>query len=1154
MPKQKFYVVAKGRKTGFFDNWASCLEQVKGFSGADYKSFTTMEEAEEWYVAKGGILPKKKAVVESTKAIYTDKTDIVSKIKEKTENDCNKKENIIESLHAKILKDRENIPPIEDSLEEFCHSYGYSSNERDLSDDQKRAIQKVNGKSLLFAVPGSGKTTVIIARTGYLLHGKHGLSISPDELMTLTFTKAAAAEMRNRYIAKFPEDEHNKPDFRTIHSFCMSKVIEKLRIAGCNIPENVINMEKEDIYIDDDENQQKVLTMSQYEILRAAMKKANVPGYSDDTVRESIVATITSIKNRMLLPKDYEDKVLVFDKKEYSVAKIYDAYEEQLRLRDCMDYDDMLKYSLDGLKQYPHVLKQLQEVYHYWSIDETQDNSALQSELMNLLVGEKGNLFVVGDDDQSIYNFRGAEPRLLLEYGNNSNVETMIMGINYRSDKNIVDTNKEFIEMNYSRADKQMEANEKSCGNINFYTLLNDVNEQYEHIIASARKEICANNTLAVIYRLNASALPVAMWLKKAGIEFNISKDFNELIYSRIFRDFISLFRFAVNQKSYKNFLPCQYNLHIYLQKETREKLEKYLEDDAPANILDIMSTSQENLNEYTNKAKQVLQEILHRNPFEAVKYILSINPSIVKSESATDRLRLYSIFSACLPYATISDFVTAINELIEASETVAAEGHKSKINLTSMHSAKGLEFDHVIIIDSWEEIINADRQQVPNQFIYEDDEEERRLFYVAMTRAKHTLDLLVPQSYYGNVEMPCSYITEYAQICEVYSKQVIQQKKLEKKTKLAQKEIIYNFTNQKYYAVKVGRKPGVYTTWTECLEQIYKFSGAQYKSCSSKEEAISYSGIETNRQKLHKEEINKRFLSTPVITFNSESDMPAIVNEAIFNWFGVDSLLNLSHEKIISLKEQRRKINFNIKQQIDYSESIPYYVAVYLPVNFYKIWLPLRECLHDNILPCKANILELGPGPGTATMSMITFYSTLAKCNPKIEFILDYTVVEREQEFLKVFSALVNHVIKNTKIPNLIINLRQINADAFSFLAQEQTDNYDVIIESNMLNHSEAISNDKLSIYATALKGLLNEDGLGICIEPGTNEACCILNKLTLVKDCKSPLKCITLPRKQSVNIAEITLNKEAINLGLRSNHQEHWFSYAVFQKEASN
>ena len=231
MGKKHFFAVVVGRQIGIYDNWDACNEQVNRFPNAKFKGFSMLDETKEWYHEQTG-----QPITEEILHFITDKVEaqsVKSTVAEinyhvEEENESGTEEvltdDLIGRLQRKVIESRKHPEIIPVSVEAYCKKYkNNDASIANLSDDQKRAVGTISGHALLFAVPGSGKTAVIVARTGYLLHGEHGKSVSPNSVMTLTFGKKAAEEMGERYRAAFPEDSTNKektgPYFKTIHSF-----------------------------------------------------------------------------------------------------------------------------------------------------------------------------------------------------------------------------------------------------------------------------------------------------------------------------------------------------------------------------------------------------------------------------------------------------------------------------------------------------------------------------------------------------------------------------------------------------------------------------------------------------------------------------------------------------------------------------------------------------------------------------------------------------------------------------------------------------------------------------------------------------------------------------------------------------------------------
>ncbi len=378
MAKKKFYAVVVGYTPGIYKDWDSCKKSICGCSGQKYKGFSTEEEAIAWYRDNGGDMaiiaacaPKRALACEPTRPAALDEV-IPEEPEQEPEDEIHQKRMwLIKKLNERLEDTNRLIKDFAPDLKSFCTKYPQFDK---LSKAQKNAVQTIKGKSLLFAVPGSGKTTVLIARAGYLLYGQKQVSIKKDMLMNLTFTVAAANEMAKRFEREFHVSHDERPAFRTIHSFCYSEIIPLLRTKGLAIPPNLLNTGKQknqqamcadfDDCISDKAAGNKLKKapkycpnngITTYNLLKEVLHKFKLSA-RDDTLRERISSVITSIKNRQLTPQEYENKVITINKNEYYIKEIFESYQEELAKNRCMDFDDMLQYSLLGLKEYPDVV------------------------------------------------------------------------------------------------------------------------------------------------------------------------------------------------------------------------------------------------------------------------------------------------------------------------------------------------------------------------------------------------------------------------------------------------------------------------------------------------------------------------------------------------------------------------------------------------------------------------------------------------------------------------------------------------------------------------------------------------------------------------------------------------------------------------------
>ncbi len=378
-----------------------------------------------------------------------------------------------------------------------------------------------------------------------------------------------------------------------------------------------------------------------------------------------------------------------------------------------------------------------------------------------------------------------------------------------------------------------------------------------------------------------------------------------------------------------------------------------------------------------------------------------------------------------------------------------------------------------------------------------------------------------------------------------------------------------------KFFAIVRGRTMGVLEiSWEECREYVDGFSNARYKSFPCLEEAVAWYLSEGGEEGfLTKEHLatakgaaaaepvcpSLRFPKLAKILPNGEDgcmcsqDLPKSLTHSILDWFHVTALENMPEEQLQEIKKQG--ITYSDDQETDYHGGIAdNYVLAYMPANFFKIWLPLWRLLQKRNLGTKLNVLDLGAGPGTSTFSLWYFFSLLAQDNPDQEFVLDCCAVERESSFLKIMKKLDASYRKSILTDNLQINLRIDQSDIYSF-APCGNGQYDLIMESNVLNRNEATSWNKPTSLPLVLMGKLKEQGTLILLEPGKEQnrnALCAIERLLA----NYPImECVVPPVINTVPLDGLSLLRSAENLDIRYTHQtKHWFSYAIFRKRSEN
>ena len=263
----------------------------------------------------------------------------------------------------------------------------------------------------------------------------------------------------------------------------------------------------------------------------------------------------------------------------------------------------------------------------------------------------------------------------------------------------------------------------------------------------------------------------------------------------------------------------------------------------------------------------------------------------------------------------------------------------------------------------------------------------------------------------------------------------------------------------------------------------------------------------------------------------------------------GAGTLNALTPEKIGRLKAECNL--FSNGGQADYHGNTDGYAAVYMPVNFHKVWLPLWKILSENKLPLNARVIELGPGPGTASWSLIEFWRWLARDNPDRRFELQYTAVERETDFRPLFLSILERISKGLP-DNMSLSMELISGtDAFTWISDRKQKDADIILESNLLNLAESTGDAEAGAFLTGLGQNLKTNGYAIMIEPGRQENVDFLNSIALMAEYGPVCETIAGASKAAIYLAGNQLVKQTMETGLRSRKMEHWFSYLILQRK---
>lgn len=594
-----------------------------------------------------------------------------------------------------------------------------------LNKQQIEAVTTVDGPILLLAVPGSGKTTVLVSRLGYMIHC---MGIHPSNILTLTYTVAATKDMAARYETFFgsaPAIE-NRPEFRTINGICSSIINYYGRRIGKN-PFKLITDEK-------------VISA----ILSTAFQQIQGE-YATESDIKNVRKWIAYIKNRMLTAEEIQQ---LNEKAECNIADIYQLYVKEMRQKSQMDYDDQMSYAFTILKRFPEILSLYQEKYRYICVDEAQDTSKIQHAIIALLASKYENLFMVGDEDQSIYGFRAAYPEALLSFERqHPGAKVLLMEENFRSDASIVQAADAFIQKNQHRHEKHMKASRPALKEIRQITL-GGRSAQYTYLLKTAKN--CTSQT-AVLYRDNESALPLIDLLERNGIPYRMRNADLTFFTHRVVQDIQNLILFAYNPSNTDLFLQIYYKISSYLNKQKALEICRLSEEKGlPVFTAAIRFARLPMMTQNTcKKLQQQFQELTKQNTRNAIqKIVQNMGYAEYLERSGMSDQKLFILRTLAKQEPDPLAFLNRLDDLrtlIKEKE----QARNSPLILSTIHASKGLEYDRVLLLDIVDGIFP---ESVPTPTWKTSDtdekemetyEEERRLFYVGVTRAKEELILL---------------------------------------------------------------------------------------------------------------------------------------------------------------------------------------------------------------------------------------------------------------------------------------------------------------------------------------------------------------------------------------------------------------------------
>lgn len=614
-----------------------------------------------------------------------------------------------------------------------------------LSKEQKKAISHMEGPALILAVPGAGKTTVLIHRTANLILNNN---ISPDKILSITFSKASARDMKNRFNNLYDDISHIPIHFSTIHSFAYSLIREyafKNRIRYTFIEDNRKELNK-------------------YNILKRIYYCIN-QDYITEEKLETLINSIGYIKNMLITSEEFAAEFKTDIK---NFKDIFNSYEIYKRTHNLIDFDDMLTLALEVLQKDKYLLNKYRNRYDYIQVDEGQDTSKAQIEIIKTIAYPKNNLFIVADDDQSIYGFRGAYPKGLFNFSKiYKNGKIFYMEQNYRSSKNIVSICNKFIKQNTLRYNKNIFTQNSFVEPINIIKV-NTLENQYEYLVNELTQKNNYNNS-AILYRNNISAIGIIEYLERNNIPFSM-RDVNIKFFNHwVVHDILSFFSLAEDTSNIESFEKVYFKMKGFISKKQLNYIKALNYNHSVFHRL----LNYPGLNRFYRKnfleLKLDFKKLSKMEPHEGICYIEKdleyedyLRESCMKLGHTLDSLK--SILHFMKIIASKSEDLNAFVGRLKYLEYLCTQSKniKNGITLSTIHSAKGLEFENVYIIDLIEgDFPNTNSIDEFEKGNIQSLEEERRLFYVGMTRAKKHLSLVTLNNRNDKKVSPSRFLVE---------------------------------------------------------------------------------------------------------------------------------------------------------------------------------------------------------------------------------------------------------------------------------------------------------------------------------------------------------------------------------------------------------
>ena len=590
-----------------------------------------------------------------------------------------------------------------------------------LNDRQKEAVLYNEGPLLIIAGAGAGKTKTLTTKIAFLIEEKN---VNPRNILAITFTNKAAKEMKDRLYMQIGSLS-KELQVSTFHSFGLKLLRENYETLG---------YDKNFVIMDSDDS----LT-----VVKKILKDANYDPkiYNPKAIRNKI----SSCKNEMMTPDIY-DRYAVSDY-EKVIKEVYEKYERKLHMNNSVDFDDLLLLPIQLFKKNPDVLDKYQELYQYILIDEYQDTNEAQYILTKLLSAKNRKITCVGDDSQSIYSFRGANYKNILNFEKDyKDAKTILLEQNYRSTSNILDAANQVIKNNKMRKDKNLWTSRGEGEKIKYYRSFNERDEA-QYVIRKIKEMVNRGieyKDMAILYRTNAQSRVLEEEMLKENFPYKVIGSF--YFYSRKeIKDLIAYLRLIHNSKDNISLLRVINTPKRGIGLKTIENLTLKADTEGISIYEAIDSGKELEFKNLIERLKEVSQNLTLTELIDKVLDASGLKQELESEGSLEAEVRLENLeefksitksFEEREGLISLEDFLLEISLISDVEEY---KDDPNRISLMTVHSVKGLEFDRVFVVGMEEGIFPHMNSLMENSEI----EEERRLCYVAITRAKEELHLI---------------------------------------------------------------------------------------------------------------------------------------------------------------------------------------------------------------------------------------------------------------------------------------------------------------------------------------------------------------------------------------------------------------------------